>query len=101
MKKIGFILLLFIGFNLILLSPLIFLGIFSAIHEHREANSEEIREKKGISQLKLSSISGVCKSNIGAIEVGTIKKPSFIDILKLSKALEVNIKDLYEEKENS
>jgi len=46
MKKIGFILLLFIGFNLILLSPLIFLGIFSAINEHREANSEEIREKK-------------------------------------------------------
>ena len=46
MKKIGFILLLFIGFNLILLSPLIFLGIFSAIHEHKEANSGEIREKK-------------------------------------------------------
>lgn len=46
MKKIGFILLLFIGFNLILLSLLIFLGIFSAINEHREANSEEIREKK-------------------------------------------------------
>ena len=43
MKKIGFILLLFIGFNLILLSPLIFLGIFSAIHEHREANSGEIK----------------------------------------------------------
>ena len=38
---------------------------------------KEIREKKGISQLKLSSISGVCKSNIGAIEVGTIKKPSY------------------------
>ena len=37
MKKIGFILLLFLGFNL---------GIFSAIHEHREANSGEIREKK-------------------------------------------------------
>ena len=46
MKKIGFILLLFLGFNLILSSPLIFLGIFSAIHEHREANSGEIREKK-------------------------------------------------------
>ena len=46
MKKIGFILLIFIGFNLILLSPLIFLGIFSVIHEHREANSGEIREKK-------------------------------------------------------
>ena len=29
-----------------MLSPLIFLAIFGAIHEHREANSEEIREKK-------------------------------------------------------
>ena len=46
MKKIGFILLLFIGFNLILSSPLIFLGIFSAIYAHKEANSGEIREKK-------------------------------------------------------
>lgn len=58
---------------------------------------KEIREKKGISQLKLSAISGVCKSNIGAIEIGTIKKPSFIDILRLSKALEVDMRELYEE----
>ena len=41
MKKIGFILLLFIGFNLILLSPMIFLAIFGAIYEHKEANSGE------------------------------------------------------------
>ena len=41
MKKIGFILLLFIGFNLILVSPMIFLAIFSAIYEHKEANSGE------------------------------------------------------------
>ena len=47
MKKIGFILLLFIGFNLILLSPMIFLAIFGAIYEHKEANSGEIRGKKG------------------------------------------------------
>ena len=46
MKKKGFILLLFIGFNLILLSPMIFLAIFGAIYEHKEANSGEIREKK-------------------------------------------------------
>jgi DNA-binding helix-turn-helix protein len=58
---------------------------------------KEIRDKKGISQLKLSSISGVCKSNIGAIEIGVIKKPSFIDILRISKALEVDINELYEE----
>ena len=46
MKKIGFILLFFISFNLILLSPMIFLAIFGAIYEHKEANSGEIREKK-------------------------------------------------------
>ena len=46
MKKIGIILSISIGFMLILLSPLIFLGIFSVIYEHKEANSGEIREKK-------------------------------------------------------
>jgi len=62
---------------------------------------KEYRDNMGISQGKLSKLSGVCKSNIGAIEIGVIKKPSFIDILKLSRALEVNIYDLYEEiKEN-
>jgi len=45
MKKIGIILSISIGFMLILLSPLIFLGIF-IIYEHKEANSGEIREKK-------------------------------------------------------
>lgn len=60
---------------------------------------KEIRLKKKISQLKLAAISGVCKSNIGAIEVGKIKKPSFLDIYKISKALNVDIKELFEEKE--
>ncbi len=46
MKKIGIILSISIGFMLILLSPLIFLGIFSVRYNHKEANSEEIREKK-------------------------------------------------------
>ena len=46
MKKIGFILLFFISFNLILLSPMIFIGILNIIAEHKEENSGEIREKK-------------------------------------------------------
>lgn len=59
---------------------------------------KEKREERGFSQIELSKISGVCKSNIGAIEVGVIKKPSFIDILKISKALNISIYDLFEEK---
>lgn len=58
---------------------------------------KEHRENRGISQGKLSKISGVCKSNIGAIEIGVIKKPSFIDILRISKALKIEIQNLYEE----
>ena len=65
MKKIGFILLLFIGFNLILLSPLIFLGIFSAIHEHREANSGEIREKKA--EEYLNQVSDILEKDFNII----------------------------------
>lgn len=59
---------------------------------------KEIRKRKKISQLELARLSGVCKSNISAIETGIIKKPSFIDILRLSKILEVEIKELYDEK---
>ncbi|MHA4987857.1 helix-turn-helix domain-containing protein [Cetobacterium somerae] len=58
---------------------------------------KEIRKEKGISQLGLSKLSGVCKSNIGAIEIGVIKKPSFIDILRIAKALKIEINELYEE----
>lgn len=58
---------------------------------------KELRKEKGLPQLELAKLSGVCKSNISAIETGTIKKPSFIDILKISKVLEVDIKELYEE----
>ena len=54
---------------------------------------KEHRENMGISQGKLSKISGVCKSNIGAIEIGVIKKPSFIDILRISKALKIEMKE--------
>lgn len=61
---------------------------------------KEIREKQKISQLKLSEISGVCKSNVGAIEVGTIKKPSFIDVYRISKALNVEIEELFEVEDN-
>ncbi len=59
---------------------------------------KEKRQKKGLSQIELSKISGVCKSNIGAIEIGVIKKPSFIDILRISKALDVSVYELFEEK---
>lgn len=58
---------------------------------------KEIRKNKKISQIELSKLSGVCKTSVGAIEIGVIKKPSFSDILMIAKALEVDIKELYEE----
>ncbi|MHD0319046.1 helix-turn-helix domain-containing protein [Fusobacterium sp. THCT1E2] len=58
---------------------------------------KEMRTERGVSQLELARLSGVSKSNISAIEKGVIKKPSFIEILKMAKVLEVDIKELYEE----
>ncbi|WP_302820978.1 helix-turn-helix domain-containing protein [Fusobacterium ulcerans] len=58
---------------------------------------KEMRTERGVSQLELARLSGVCKSNISAIETGTIKKPSFIDVLRIAKVLKVDIKELYKE----
>lgn len=58
---------------------------------------KELRKEKGLPQLELAKLSGVCKSNISAIETGTIKKPSFIDVLRIAKVLKVDIKELYKE----
>lgn len=58
---------------------------------------KELRKEKGLPQLELAKLSGVCKSNISAIETGTIKKPSFIDVLRIAKVLKVDIQELYKE----
>ncbi len=55
MGKWKMILLLPFAIIIVLVSPMIFLGIFSTIHEHKEANSQEIHEKKSNEYLDLVS----------------------------------------------
>lgn len=56
---------------------------------------KEIRTKKGLTQKELSKLSGVSESYIGDLERNE-KIPSIITIYKLAKALEVDIKELFE-----
>ena len=54
----------------------------------------EIREERGLSQEKLSKISGVSSSHIGYLENGE-REPTISVLCKLDKALNVDIKDLF------
>ena len=55
---------------------------------------KEIRTKKGLTQKKLAELSGISESYIGDLERNE-KIPSIINICKLAKALEVDIKELF------
>ena len=52
------------------------------------------REKKGFSLKKLSELSGVSDSIISDIEIGKVKNPGIMTVLKISKGLEVDIAEL-------
>lgn len=54
----------------------------------------EIREKKGLSQNKLSKLSGVSSSHIGYLENGE-REPTISVLYKIAKALNVDIKELF------
>lgn len=56
---------------------------------------KEIRSEKGLTQKQLSELSGISSSYIGDLERNE-KIPSIVTICKLAKALEVDIKELFE-----
>lgn len=58
----------------------------------------EIREKQGLSQERLSKLSGVSSSHIGYIENGE-REPTISVMCRIAKALNVDIKDLFEYEE--
>lgn len=58
---------------------------------------QELRWKKGWSQQKLADRSNVSKSTIGGIENGKIKNPTIETAYRLSKALKVDILDIFYE----
>ena len=55
---------------------------------------KEIRTKKGLTQKKLAELSEISKSYVGDLERNE-KIPSIVTICKLAKALEVDIKELF------
>ena len=55
---------------------------------------KETREAKGVSRYKLSQLTGIHESTLKRYEDGAIKKISFENLLKLCKALEINIKEI-------
>lgn len=57
---------------------------------------KEYRIKNKLSIIELSKKSGVCKSNISSIENGKIKKPSFKDILLITRTLNIKIENIFE-----
>ena len=57
-------------------------------------NLKKIREKKGLSKMKLAKLSGISRRNIMLIETGRRKNPSIETVKALSNALNVSIEEL-------
>ncbi len=53
-----------------------------------------IREQNEITQRELSIMSGISYSTLTKLETGIIKNPSFLVILKISRALDIKLDDL-------
>ena len=62
---------------------------------------QKIRERKGLSQRRLSEISGVPQQTISAIEQGVRKNPGISTLQMLSKALDCTIEELLETDEKA
>lgn len=58
---------------------------------------KEIREAKGLTLRQLSKKTGISNGYLSEIE-NNAKNPSFINMVLISKALNVDLKELYKEK---
>ena len=61
---------------------------------HIEILLKQVREEKNVTIKKLAEKSGVSKSHISDIEKN-YKMPSLIVMVKIAKALDVSVTDLY------
>ena len=55
---------------------------------------KEVREEKGITQYRLSQLTGINRSTIKRYEENYIKKISLENLIKICNALEVDIKEI-------
>lgn len=58
-------------------------------------NLKTVRTKRGITQEQLAELSGVDQSTICAIETMRMKRPSWVIVSKLAKALDSAPEDLF------
>ena len=56
---------------------------------------KEYREKKNISQTELAKISGVSRTIIVGLETGTYTTTTTDTLLKIAKALDVKVQDIF------
>lgn len=56
---------------------------------------KKYREKKNLSQTELAKISGVSRSIIVGLETGTYTTTTTDTLLKIAKALEVKVQDIF------
>ncbi len=68
------------------------------IYENLGKNIKKYRKAKKLTQQKLAEKTGIGLNFLGKIEVA-YAKPSFETIIKLSQALEISLKDLFDFKE--
>lgn len=61
---------------------------------HVEILIKEVRQKEKVSLRKLSEKSGISRTHINDIE-NNIKSPSLLVMIRLAKALDVEITELY------
>ncbi len=57
-------------------------------------NLKKYRELRGLSKSELSRQSGVSKRTIEFIEYKKVKNPGILTLLKITKCLKIDIKDL-------
>ena len=65
------------------------------IYENLGKNIKKYRKAKKLTQQKLAEKTGIGLNFLGKIEVA-YAKPSFETIIKLSQALEISLKDLFD-----
>lgn len=68
------------------------------IYENLGKNIKKYRKAKKLTQQKLAEKTGIGLNFLGKIEVA-YAKPSFETIIKLSQALEISLKELFDFKE--
>lgn len=56
---------------------------------------KEIRKQKGLTQERLSVLSGVEQTTISSLETGRINRPAWAIVCKLARALDVRPEELF------